>query len=70
MALGISQADVCRALHVAANRWSQYESGERRITLPVAIKLADTYGVSLDYVYRNDISKLTMDLIQKIQRAA
>lgn len=69
-ALGISQADVCRAIDVKPNRYSQYESGERRITLPVAIKLADSYGITLDYIYRNDVSALPVGLHQKIQRAA
>jgi hypothetical protein len=69
-AMGIRQVDVCAAIKVKTNRYSQYESGERRITLPVAMKLAEVYGWSLDWIYRNDPSNLPVALHKKISRAA
>ncbi len=68
--LGIKQAELCKAIKVAQNRMSQYESGERRITLPVAIKLADTYGITLDWIYRGEASGLPHHLHRKIHSAA
>ena len=56
--LGISQAELCRAIECRTNRWSQYESGERRITLEVAETLCDVYGLTLDWIYRGDPSGL------------
>jgi len=67
-ALEMSQADLCRAIGVKANRWSQYESGERQITLPIAMKLADEFGITLDWIYRSDAAGLPLELHKKINR--
>jgi transcriptional regulator with XRE-family HTH domain len=70
-ALGnISQADVCRAIKVKPPRWSQYESGERRITIDVAIKFADEYGFTLDWIYRNSRVGLPQHLHHEISKRA
>lgn len=65
-ALDLKPADVCKILKVGANAWSQYESGERRITLRVAIKLCEAYGLTLDWVYRADPSRLPHDVRIKL----
>src|SRR5262245_53577905 len=46
-ALGLSAADICRRIDCKANRWSQYESGDRQITLPISIRLCEEYGLTL-----------------------
>jgi DNA-binding XRE family transcriptional regulator len=51
-ALGLSAAEICRQIDVKPNRWSQYQSGERRITLEIADRLCSTYGLTLDWIYR------------------
>lgn len=68
-ALGVSAAQLCRAIDVKPNRWSQYESGERPITLAVANKLCDTYGLTLDWVYRGDPSGLPVRMHQRLSTA-
>ena len=68
--LGISQADVCRAIGVAPNRYSQYVNGQRRLTVDVAAQLVREYGVTLDWLYLDDRSKLSQELREKIPRAA
>ena len=65
-----SAADLCRRTGLAPNRWSQYESGERRITLDAANTLCDKYGVTLDWIYRGDESGLPGRLIERISVAA
>ena len=65
-ALDLKPADVCKRLKVGANAWSQYESGERRITVPVAIKFCDEYGLTLDWIYRADPSRLPHDVRMKL----
>lgn len=70
LALGISQAELCRQIRCQPNRWNQYESGERRITVPIAIRLADAYGASMDWVYRGETRALTQELFAKLTRAA
>lgn len=65
-ALDLRPVDVCKRLKVGTNAWSQYESGERRITVPVAIKFCDEYGVTLDWLYRADPSRLPHELRMKL----
>ena len=68
--LGLTAAELCKAIDVKANRWSQYESGERPITLPVAIAICDEYGLSLDWIYRGDPQRLPHELRIKIRKVA
>lgn len=69
-ALGITQAELCRQIKCATNRWNQYEKGDRQITVEVANRLADEYGASLDWIYRDERRTLTQDLYAKLYRAA
>jgi transcriptional regulator with XRE-family HTH domain len=69
-ALEIKSAELCRQTGIAPNRWSQYESGTRMITMRAAIKLREIYGVSLDFIYCGDRSSLPQRLLQKIKVAA
>ena len=67
---GISAAELCKTIQVRPNRWSQYENGERRITLEVANKLCDEFGVSLDWIYRANPSQLPHALRMKMLQVA
>lgn len=69
-ALGLSAAELCRIIDCKPNRWSQYEAGERRITLEVANALCDEFGLSLDWIYRENPAQLPHALRVKIRRAA
>lgn len=46
----IKQKDVANYLNVSQNTYSQYETGIISLTAEVLIKLADYYGVSIDYL--------------------
>lgn len=46
----IKQKDVANYLNVSQNTYSQYETGVISLTAEVLIKLADYYGVSIDYL--------------------
>lgn len=69
-ALGMSQADICRRLDVAPNRWNQYESGERRITIEVVGRLRDAFGVTADWVYFGDESGLPRRIADRFADAS
>lgn len=69
-ALGIKAVDLCKEIGCKQNRWSQYESGERQITLAIANRLTDEYGVTLDWIYRGDRTALPQHLHAKLPRAA
>lgn len=52
----LRQSDIAKVLNVSQNTYSQYETGVIALTAEVLIKLADYYGVSIDYLLdRTDI---------------
>ena len=46
----LRQSDVAKVLNVSQNTYSQYETGVIALTADVLIKLAEYYGVSIDYL--------------------
>ena len=46
----LRQSDIAKMLNVSQNTYSQYETGVIALTAEVLIKLADYYGVSVDYL--------------------
>ena len=46
----IKQKDIAKILNVSQTTYSQYETGVISLTAEVLIKLADFYGVSIDYL--------------------
>lgn len=47
---GYTQAQIAEYLNVKQNTYSQYEIGTLNYPIEVLIKLADFYGVSVDYL--------------------
>ena len=45
-----TQAEIAKMLNMQVTVYQRYERGEREIPFWVAIKLADYYKVSLDYI--------------------
>ena len=46
----LTQKEVAAYLHCDQSLYSKYERGERPLPLETAIRLADLYGVTLDYL--------------------
>lgn len=69
-ALGLQAKEMCQALNVAQNRWSQWESGTNLLDPVVAIQIADRYGITMEYLYRGDVSTLRFALASKLQTRA
>ena len=46
----ISQKQVSDYLGIADRQYRRYENGEQQPTLPIAVKLADYFDVSLDFL--------------------
>ena len=46
----LTQSALAEYLHIRQNTYSQYETGTISITAEILIKLADFYGVSVDYL--------------------
>ncbi len=51
------QADIAKYLHMQLTVYQRYERGEREIPLWAAIRLADYYGVTLDYLVGRESKK-------------
>ncbi len=47
---GLTQAEVGRSINVPNRTYAYYEAGERMIPPGVLCRLADLYGVSVDYI--------------------
>ena len=45
-----TQKEIAALLHMQLTVYQRYERGERELPLWAAIRLADYYGVSLDYL--------------------
>ncbi|MDO4154745.1 MAG: helix-turn-helix transcriptional regulator [Clostridia bacterium] len=54
------QKELAAVLNVSQNTYSQYENGVIELTAETLIKLADFYGVSVDYLLgRSEMKKAT-----------
>jgi len=49
-AKNLSQGEISKELNIVQRSYRRYESGETEPTLSTVIKLADFFGVSLDYL--------------------
>ena len=45
-----TQVELAAYLHIKQNTYSQYESGTRQIPIDLLIRIAEYYGVSVDYI--------------------
>ena len=45
-----TQAQIAKTLNMQVTVYQRYERGERELPFWVALKLADYYGVSLDFI--------------------
>jgi ribosome-binding protein aMBF1 (putative translation factor) len=69
-ALGLSQAEFCRQIGVERNLYNPFEKGRRRITIGVAMKIRDRYGITLDWIYAGEPHALPSDLYHKLVASA
>ena len=65
-ALELSQAEFCRQIGVERNLYNPFEKGRRRITIDVAMKIRNRYGITLDWIYAGDPHALPSDLYHKL----
>jgi len=69
-ALALSQAEFCRQIGVERNLYNPFEKGRRRITIDVAMKIRDRYGITLDWIYAGEPYALPSALYHKLVAAA
>lgn len=64
---GLGQTVFCKRAGITQNAYSQYEAGTRRPIIDNAILLAETYNLTLDWIYRGDPSGLHYTLNDAIR---
>ena len=71
-ALGISPAELSRQSHIPANQWTQFTDPKykRRITMAAAYKLKDAFGITLEWIFDGDKSRLPHEIANKLKKAA
>jgi transcriptional regulator with XRE-family HTH domain len=58
LALGKRPSQIAEDLDTDIPQWEHWESGVCPPSLPATIRLAERFDVSLDYIYRGDMSRL------------
>lgn len=71
-ALDVEPVELCKESGISQTQWTQFTDPKykRRITLDAAYKLKDAYGITLEWIYDGDRTKLPSDVRQKLREAA
>lgn len=67
--LGLQQNEFCERAKIAPNTYNQYERGKKRPTIDNAIRLVETYHLTLDWIYLGDPSGLRYETANAIKAA-
>jgi transcriptional regulator with XRE-family HTH domain len=68
-ALKMSQTALCRLADITPQAWNNAETGDNLLTVPNAVKLCRVTGVTMDWIYRGQItSALPAVMLEEIQR--
>jgi transcriptional regulator with XRE-family HTH domain len=62
-----TQGEMARLCGVTNGNYSEFESGNRRVSLDVALRLAEVFDVSLDWIYLGRIGGMPYSLAIKLQ---
>ena len=65
-ASGLTQTAFAKRMGILYTSWNAYERAEALISVVSARKVRSKTGVSLDYIYEGDCSKLPADLMDKL----
>lgn len=66
LALGLSQAQICRSIDVTPQRWNNWERGKRPLDLTAAVALCVRHDLTLDWLYRGVSAGLPYELGLKV----
>lgn len=67
LALGLRPTQLCEATGIGTSTYSQWEAGLRMPDVLQILPICERFGLTLDWIYRAQISGLTYDLASKIQ---
>lgn len=71
-ALGMNATALCKETGISQTQWTQFTDPDykRRITVTAAYKLKDAFGITLEWIYDGDRTKLPHDVALKLREAA
>ena len=67
-ALELRQVDICNATGITPSQYSNYEAGVSRPNIEDAIRYSETFGISLDWIYKGDPAKLPLDVGDRVRQ--
>ncbi|MWV44042.1 helix-turn-helix domain-containing protein [Paenibacillus sp. HJL G12] len=65
----LSQLEFAESIDVSSNTISRIERGEMSLSSDIALKIADTYGISLDWLFNRGDDQLSPKLRANLQEA-
>jgi transcriptional regulator with XRE-family HTH domain len=68
LALEVGQSEFAKRAGLAQNTYNQFERGKRRLSLEAAHALCDEYRLTLDWLYRGDLSSMPHTLAGTLRR--
>ena len=69
-ALGLNQRQLCERAGVAPNTYNQWERAKGRPDIDGALLLCDAFGLTLDWIYRGEMSALPHGIAVKLRALA
>lgn len=66
-AFDLSQTDLCKQTGLSNQAYNNYEAGYRIPNLESALILCNTYDLTLDWIYRGDMSGLPLKLADALR---
>jgi transcriptional regulator with XRE-family HTH domain len=68
LALGFkTQKEFCEKAGIRYDLYTAFERAERRVSLPLALKIRDKLGIPLDWIYCGDDSRLPAALRRELE---
>lgn len=66
-AIGIGQLAFAERAKISSTAYNQYENAKKRPSIENAVALCETYGLTLDWIFRGDPSGLRYELANGIK---
>lgn len=61
---GLTQVAFAESIGMTNTRYSNWETGEQRLTLEGAISIIKLYGTSLDFLFLSRVSELPSEMLE------
>jgi transcriptional regulator with XRE-family HTH domain len=66
--LKMKQTALCRLTKITDQVWNNAETGDNLLTVPNAVKLCRVTGVTMDWIYRGQITALPSSVLTAITK--